>query len=240
MKKWLRNKQCAYCGVNPATTEDHVFAVGFFHHADRDNSLLPKAPACSECNGKKSKLDEYAISVLTFGGRHPSAVANAEGKGVRRMRQNSALLERVRRGAGRAWTESPSGLIIPTITFPVEAKQLVSLFEYIAKGLMWHHWRVYVKGDTKIDVAFLTQESDRQTREQFAQWPSMVVQADLRNATVLYEGVHGEQIPQFSAWRIAIYGGVQFASHDAAGGVCTTIRIITSRSDEAGSQAAPP
>jgi len=188
MKKWLKNKQCAYCVVNPATTEEHIFAVGFFHEADRDNHPLPKAPACAECNGKKSVFDEYAMTVLSFGGRHPSALPNLETKGGRRLQKNDALRKRLRRGVGRAWIQEPSGIIQSTTTFPVDSGKLVSLFQYIAKGLMWHHWGVYVSPETTISVLFHNEEGAEGFKQQFAQWRWQGVRGNLRSETVLYEG----------------------------------------------------
>jgi hypothetical protein len=46
--KKFNDKMCVYCATQLATTEDHVFARGFFVEACRDN--LPKVPACQPCN----------------------------------------------------------------------------------------------------------------------------------------------------------------------------------------------
>jgi hypothetical protein len=46
--KKFNEKMCVYCATQLATTEDHVFARGFFVEACRDN--LPKVPACQPCN----------------------------------------------------------------------------------------------------------------------------------------------------------------------------------------------
>jgi hypothetical protein len=92
---------------------------------------------------------------------------------------------------------------------------------------MWHHWHVSLSGDIKITVLFQTQKTAEAFRQHFARWPGKAVRQNLRNGTILYEGVHADETPQFSAWRLAIYGGVHFASHDPADGICSTIGIIT-------------
>lgn len=229
MKKRFRDKRCAYCCCKPATTEDHVFATGFSHKADRDNNPLPKAPACDDCNGKKSKLDEYAMTVLAFGARHTSALPIVDTVGIRRVQNNKPLHKKLQQGYDLAWVNDPSGLLVPTSTFPVDSRPLSELFEYIARGLIWRHWGAYLENNEGIHVMFLTQEGDRDFRECFARWPGLCVRENLRNETVRYEGLHNPGDPQFSAWRISIYGGVHIARRDPAKGVCTTIGIITGK-----------
>ena len=67
---------CVYCATQLATTEDHVFARGFFVEARRDN--LPKVPACQPCNQVKSGLEHYLATVLPFAGLHADAPANLQ------------------------------------------------------------------------------------------------------------------------------------------------------------------
>ena len=229
MKKRFRGKKCAYCCEQMGTTEDHVFATGFFHHADRDNKALPKAPACLQCNNKKSKLDEYAMTVLAFGGRHASALPFIESVGMKRVQNNRALHQKIQAGAKSVWVNEPSGLIMPSSTFPVEGGPLTELFQYIAKGLIWHHWGAYLDGDDSVRVIFLTEEGDREFRQSFKVQPQYLIQENLRNGTVQYEGLHDPGDPHFSGWRIMMYGGVHIASTYPSLGICRVIGIITKR-----------
>jgi hypothetical protein len=72
--KKFNDKTCVYCATQPATTEDHVFARGFFVETRRDK--LPKVPACQPCNQVKSGLEHYLATVLPFAGRHADAPAS--------------------------------------------------------------------------------------------------------------------------------------------------------------------
>ena len=74
MRRDFKGKHCAYCSKAMANSEDHVFARKFFLEKDRKD--LPKAPACDDCNGKKSRLETYLSAVLPFAGRHAQAVEN--------------------------------------------------------------------------------------------------------------------------------------------------------------------
>src|SRR5579862_7506169 len=116
MKRWVRGKKCAYCLTEDAVQEEHVFPRGLFHDTDRDDSPLPKAPACANCNADKSRLDEYAMTVLAFGAQHPSALKNLETRGVPCVFKNRKLHAELKAGAGQAWVQAPSGLVIPTMT----------------------------------------------------------------------------------------------------------------------------
>ncbi len=52
MGKRYRGVLCPYCCVRTANTDEHIFARKLFTVANR--ASLPKAPACSKCNGAKS------------------------------------------------------------------------------------------------------------------------------------------------------------------------------------------
>jgi hypothetical protein len=71
MSKKYKGKVCVYCGKEPSTTGDHVFAREFFLVKHRDG--LPQVPSCDKCNGEKSALEHYLTAVLPFGARHRNA-----------------------------------------------------------------------------------------------------------------------------------------------------------------------
>ena len=88
-KKYI-GKQCAYCGRDGISkTADHVFAQQFFVEKDRQG--LPKVPSCNDCNGSKSTLENYALTVLPLGSRHCDARAYSEANIERRLRRNNAI-----------------------------------------------------------------------------------------------------------------------------------------------------
>lgn len=67
MGKGYKGKACAYCAEPGAsTTGDHVFGRGLFPLSQRGN--LPKVPICDACTNKKSRLENYLMTTLPFGG----------------------------------------------------------------------------------------------------------------------------------------------------------------------------
>ena len=133
MSKKYNGKLCVYCAKNKNTQTEHVFAREFFHVDDRRDLDLPKVPACSTCNGEKSRLEHYALSVLPFGGRHAAARANLETRVPKRLEANAPLARDLFQGIGRTWVKNSSGLVLPRMTFPLDIDRLKPLFVFVAK-----------------------------------------------------------------------------------------------------------
>jgi hypothetical protein len=143
--KKLKDTMCVYCATRSATTKDHVFARGFFLEARRGS--LPQVPACGPCNSAKADLERYLTATLPFGGRHADAEANLEGMVPKRLAKNLALKRKLAAGMSRTWIRE-AGVYLPTSTVPFEPEKLEELSAFIAKGLVWHHWRVLITPDT--------------------------------------------------------------------------------------------
>lgn len=76
-KKMLRGvSECAYCGKVPAETVDHVVPKCLFGTPLPTNMIT--VPACSRCNGAKSRLDSLLRDFLVCEeGRPPHQVADS-------------------------------------------------------------------------------------------------------------------------------------------------------------------
>jgi hypothetical protein len=77
--RWERGKSvCAYCGVNVATTGDHVFAQTLF--LVKDEQMIT-VPACGDCQHTKGLGDRdlWIHCTLDVGGsQHEDAIAHLE------------------------------------------------------------------------------------------------------------------------------------------------------------------
>jgi len=61
---------CVYCGVNPATTRDHVIPECLFVPPLPSNMVT--VPACADCNTtKKSQDDPYLRDMLVYDSGRP-------------------------------------------------------------------------------------------------------------------------------------------------------------------------
>lgn len=182
---------------NVATTGDHVIAREFFLEGQRGG--LPKVPACERCNHLKSQLEHYLTAVLPFGGVHPNAVENLTTMVPKRLERNLRLRAELGQGIKRT-----------TRTFlPLDGTKLLGLSEFIAKGLIWYHWGVYI-GPGYSSRAMALTESGASALHQvlFGTNPRSRVSADLGHGTFSYEGEHAPDAPQTSWWRLSLCGGV--------------------------------
>jgi len=138
MKKALRGSLCAYCGERPATTEDHVIGRNFFPVHLRSD--LPKVPACSDCNGRKSNYERYAMTVFPFGSEHHSAQEMLRSKVKRRLEKNHRLGHQIQQEQKDVAIVNPDGSTDTTIAIPLNDELIFNLFNMIIRGLLWHHW----------------------------------------------------------------------------------------------------
>ncbi|MHB1345579.1 MAG: HNH endonuclease [Thermoleophilia bacterium] len=229
MSKNYKGKLCVYCMVAEAAGADHVFAREFFLVPDRGS--LPKVPACADCNGAKSELEHYAVAVLPFGGRHSSARENLTTMVPKRLSRNELLHRTLGDNRGRAWIGNSVGLVVPSMTLPVDSERLNRLFELVAKGLLWHHWRAYLTDAGSVEVTMLTKTGEGPFEELFRMRARDRVAVNLGNGTVNYEGAHGVDCPQVSVWRINrrinMFGGVWLADSGVPSGVSSVVGVIT-------------
>jgi len=215
MSKRFRDKPCAYCLTNPSTaTGDHVFAREFFPEAARAN--LPKVPACESCNNEKSRLEHYLTAVLPFGGRHADALSNLQELVPSRLAKNAKLHRELAYGRGITLTEDQPGLCVPTMTLPFDSDRLHQLFGFIAKGLLWHHWAVALQAHHDLKVVSLTKFGEASFSAFLRLNAKQRVRCVLGNGAFSYEGAQGTDYPEFSIWKISVYGGLKLCGDPTA------------------------
>ena len=83
----------------------------------------------------------------------------------RRLQENQHIRRELLKGTGQVLVQEPNGLIIPGMTFTVDATKVAELMRYIVQGLIWHHWGVYLKrAETDIGILTARVEGDGLTR----------------------------------------------------------------------------
>jgi hypothetical protein len=203
--KTYQGKTCAYCGAQQASTSgDHVVARRFFMPEQRAN--LPQVPACGTCNGEKSQLEHYLMSVLPFGARHPDANTNLTGQVAARLAKNAPLVAALRQGR-RTLLRSINGGPWQTQTMlPLDSRRILALYAWIARGLAHHHWKVILSHPgNAVQAVYLAPERVAVVDAQLEGNPSLV-QADLGNGTFIYAGAQAPDNDMVTLWRMSIYG----------------------------------
>jgi hypothetical protein len=166
---------------------------------------LPQVAACDQCNNEKSRLEHCLTALLPFGGRHADALTNLEMMVPKRLAKNARLQRELAHGRGTTWNRSEGGLLLRQMTLPMGG-QLEKLFEYIAKGLLWYHWKVRLTADHTV-VAGLVPDNFLDAFSKVP--PDRRVNRNLGGDTVSYQGLQGDDYPEVSAWEFTVYGGLE-------------------------------
>jgi hypothetical protein len=200
-----------YCAEKLSTTDDHIFASKLFLLEDRGN--LPEAPACGLCNNIKSHLEHYLLSVLPFGGRHSQAVVNLQSNVPKRLAKNRKLYRELSSNAQSAWLKDGPGIYQPTGVISFDGAKLGGLLKYIARGLVWHHWGVYLGADFPARVLFPPDMLSLYLQQQMHTLnEESKVTSDLGRGTVQYEIARASNSPDLFLLVISIYGGIQLSN----------------------------
>jgi hypothetical protein len=208
MSKKYKEKVCAYCAESGSETADHVVAREFFPRQYRDG--LPKAPACKQCQGEKSRLENVFIAVLPFGSEHPLAVATLTEKGRRRLDKNAALRKKLEAGLAPLLVEH-EGLVLPSVSLPLEGEQFIRLWAYIVRGLVWHEWKYVVPHGYCVEVLTLLDSGLDLFRQFLRMGPEHRRLGTFAEGAFEYTCTRNGADPAFSIWHIRLYGGVNIA-----------------------------
>ena len=210
MSKKYKDKICAYCATKKSSTADHVIAREFFPKSHR--GTYPKVPSCTECNNRKSRLEQYATTLFLFGSRHVSAMDELETKAPKRLAKNLKLHRELQNKKERIWLKSESGLIVPSMTLPVNAKNLEKLFSMIVRGLYWHHWETNLPSDYFVDIYNFSLEGFIFFHDKvLSVSPVNFIKNDFGDGVFRYGCTRGDEDPFISAWEMHFYDRIMIA-----------------------------
>lgn len=216
MKKSLRGSLCAYCGKRPATTEDHVIGRNFFPVYLRSN--LPKVPACSDCNGRKSNYEHYAMAVFPFGSEHHAAQDILRTKGKLRLEKDHRLLRQLQQSQKNVTIANPDDSTDTTIAIRLDDKQTLNLFDMIIRGLLWHHCHSPLPSSHVVRLFWLTDHKLGLFRRFILSLsPDQFQDVSLANRTFWYQFTRNPDDPFFAAWILGIYGILNVCDIDNKG-----------------------
>ena len=213
MSKKYKGKICAYCAISASQTGDHVFARKFL--LERHRRDLPKVPACVACNQEKARLEHYAATLLPFGGRHSTSHENLRTLVPSRLERNLPMAAKLNAGRKPVF-EKVNGVILPTVTVPLDWVKLQRLFDLIFRGLMLHHWKVLVESSSEVEVIVLNDEGVKQFSRYFAAPAASKVSGDIGEGSFVYKGAQTIDEPGAAIWRLEVYGGLKMGDGSSA------------------------
>ncbi len=205
MKKALRGSLCAYCGKRTATTEDHVIGRNFFPVHLRNN--LPKVPACSDCNGRKSNYERYAMTVFPFGSEHHAAQDMLKTQVKSRLEKDQRLLRELQQSQNDVNVVNQNGSTSKTFCIAFNDKKTFTLYEMIIKGLLWHHCHAPLPLSYVVRLFWLTDQGLGLFKKFILSLsPDQFQYVSLANGTFWYQFTRNPDDPFFTVWILGIYG----------------------------------
>jgi hypothetical protein len=206
MGKGYKGVPCVYCIDGVAEDGDHVISRQFFPQENRAN--LPKVPACKACNNDKSKLEHYLTTVLPFGGQHDDAGEILTKLVPRRLARNNKLHSAIIEGLSHHIVSTNGGPWMPSMAIPFDGRNIERFYEYLVRGLAWHHWKLLLGPDVTVKAGYLV-EAGRLAFERLLTLDAAdSVSADLGNGVFVYEAAQSKETQELTVWKMTFYGGV--------------------------------
>jgi hypothetical protein len=200
--KKFKGKTCAYCRKRPSVDGDHVICREFFPINRRSD--LPKVPACRECNHEKSLIEHYLTAVLPFGARHGDARDVME-MTPKRLAANKALYERLSQGLRHVFHSKNGAPWEMDATLPIDGEAVEKLFEYIVRGLAWHHWSLELE-NCWVRASFIKNMARPHFDKFFNGEARSRVSGNLGGGGFTYEGIQSMETETLTMWRMSLYG----------------------------------
>ena len=150
------------------------------------------------------------MAILGFGGRHPDALANLDTLVRKRILKNAKLHSEL--AAGLAQSDGTA--------IPIDHTRLEKLFALIARGLLWHHWRMLLGPNYSAIAGVFSVPGESFLNQAFKEWNTSPkrVSRNLGEGTFRYDGAQATDSPQTTIWRLSIYGGILFGGDPAGPG----------------------
>jgi len=201
--KKYKGKTCVYCRQRMSVDGDHVVCGAFFPINRRSD--LPQVPACRECNHQKSLIEHYLTAVLPIGARHADAqdVMNMTPK---RLAANKALHQRLAQGLRHVFHSKNGGPWQVDATLPIDGQAVEKLFQYLVRGLAWHHWKLEIGSKVFVRASFINETGLPFFERFFNGEAAARVVADLGAGGFRYEGIQSKETALLTMWRMSLYG----------------------------------
>lgn len=219
----MSTKLCAICGVNPATTVDHVPPKGIFPKP-RPNDLIT-VPACADCNNADSQYDERFMVYLSM----HAGLDQAETRklfvnhALRTVEHNQRLKRKILAEAEEVELTTPAGVYAGkahALNWDSEAHTRV--IERTTRGLYFHEYGEVLGERGVVDVMWFERLPDR-----LASMTGSLPLRSVANGNFSYKHLRAETVlPEWSIW---VY---QFYARHWAGAVTRPHGFIPPRRSE--------
>lgn len=186
---------------------------------------IPKVPACSSCNGEKSRLETYFLALVLAASNHEHGDEYRRNHVIPSLRKNRRIGNMIRNS--KPIVIQRNGRFEQVFPINIDSEMTTRLMEFIAIGLYYHHAKAPLNVDYDAKARIFAPEHEAEyinTVFQIFPDDSPRVSRDLGNGTFVYDGIQNSQMPGFSVWRMKWHGGIALAGENGPqGGVSTWI-----------------
>ncbi|MEX0605784.1 MAG: hypothetical protein WD623_00705 [Marinobacter sp.] len=191
---------CALCGVNQASTRDHVPPKAIF---PKPWPALITVPACFECNNSASDLDDLFkvyLSMHTAGNNEIARQLFTE-KTVRTLRRNQNLLQRIHKESRRVPIRNKQGELESRLGVLWDSNAHTEVIGRTIRGLYFHHSGSPLPSDCELKVQWL-----RGVPEEIVPKLPLFEEQVIGENQVVYKYAIAPEDPRHSLWLFEFYG----------------------------------
>lgn len=198
------NKQlCALCGVNEATTKDHLPPKGIYPKPI-NIANMHKVPACLSCNGGGSKEDEefkvfMGLETGEFRENKDKLISSMAGT----VKHNNRLASQIFSSAKNTYAKYRGPIAEKVVSIEFSSDAYYAVISRIVRGLYWRENEVPLGLTAKIDV-FQSYNLSSDMAQSFKELMDMLPPNKLNNDTFHYKTVTYED--GASMWGIQFFG----------------------------------
>ncbi len=191
---------CAICGINVATTTDHVPPKNLFV---KPRPSLITIPACFDCNNKASDFDEELMIYISLqiGPEQDRTKKLWKAKVLKAMKRNKRFQREIVSQMKKVWLTTKSGILFEKRTAFLAKKAVYdAVFERTVRGLYYHHFNEILGNSVSIEVTpllNLTDEAYELTKD--------LPQNEIGGNALVYKYARTAEDPKVSLWVFQFY-----------------------------------
>ena len=193
---------CAICGINEATTSDHLPPKSIFPKPRPDNLIT--VPSCAECNISASDLDEAfrLYLALHVGDLDDEVTAAYFHEALRTYKHNKKLQREILGRTEPVDFTKKSGIDIGQgMKVLWNSKAHDAVIERIVRGLYFHHFGEVLLSDAQVSPKWFNRPD-----EEFLRTMSGLTRNVVGNNQFVYLYRRDEEHPADSVWCFEFYG----------------------------------
>jgi hypothetical protein len=143
---------CVICGIEVATTRDHVPPKGLFKGVVDANLIT--VPACQPCNNRSSPDDEdmRAFISMQVGKQTPETAQLWDKGALKSIKRKTALRNQVLSTAQKIALVGEDGVAVTRLAVEIPAKTIESVFGRTTRGLYFFHTGRILDPSCRVEV----------------------------------------------------------------------------------------